>query len=212
MTSHHSRLSCVAAADGHFENYLNTEWAAVFHHWNVWTVGKKQRKVWFIIRKYVKIGTGRLLNTVQPMLSGCIWREGWSRGIWMVVHMPRLQPSCHYGQTVVQYHSGLLHGKGVTNTPAVLSQDDLLQCTLVPLLSSDRGLPVSMFGDRSSTSRPSMSDYIGTVTSHGGREHTRQLGWPGLKLDDRTCRRLIAHPIDMTDVTILAVNSMIELK
>lgn len=23
---------CVAAADGHFENCLNTEWAAVFHH------------------------------------------------------------------------------------------------------------------------------------------------------------------------------------
>jgi len=31
---------CVAAAGGHSEHCLNTEWAADIHHWNVWTVDK----------------------------------------------------------------------------------------------------------------------------------------------------------------------------
>jgi len=51
----------------------------------------------------------------------------------MTVHMPPLHSWRYYAKTVVQRHAGLLRRKGVTDPPAVLSQDGLLQCPSVPV-------------------------------------------------------------------------------
>jgi len=52
VTCHVRRSLCCCSWWTFWTLCFNTKWADDIHHWNVWTVDEKLRKVWFVIREY----------------------------------------------------------------------------------------------------------------------------------------------------------------